>query len=305
MTCGTLTADVRAETRNTSGMKLTCPNCGPSAKCDFFTKRSGHTLVRCSSCGLVYLNLADDSIAPNFFDDAEQLPNRGRQHKDRIQYWSYPELFEKHRSVFLRFFEDRWNKIQSIGRDVQSLLDIGCGYGFFVEYMMNRIPLVRGIDLNPRVIEYAREEKSLPVEKVTVEDYDPDRSFDCITMCDVLEHVIHPADVLLGCRKLLKAGGVLFIQVPSLLGFKLPWGHSWGLPHHLWQFSPKTLSLLLKRTGFHMAQWHTGVLGVVGSYEKGGPSALERLQWALARSLKIGNRLQIIALKDEADDSGK
>lgn len=40
-------------------------------------------------------------------------------------------------------------------------------------------------------------------------------SFDLITMCDVLEHVIRPGDALISARELLKPNGLLYVRSPS------------------------------------------------------------------------------------------
>jgi hypothetical protein len=116
-------------------------------------------------------------------------------------------------------------------------------------------------------------------------------------MCDVLEHLKEPVEQLARVREFLSDDGLLYIQVPNLLGFKLPMGHGYGLPHHLWQFSAGTLKETLRLAGLKPIGLYTGVMGVIGSYENGGPGIFEKLTWAIAGGLKIGNRLQIVVGK--------
>jgi SAM-dependent methyltransferase len=132
-----------------------------------------------------------------------------------------------------------------------------------------------------------------------IESFQPDEKYDCIVMCDVLEHVLSPGQVLQHCYSLLNPGGIIYIQVPNLVGFKLPFNHSWGLPHHIWQFGKGSLRRLLEQKHFQVVGIHTGVLGIIGVYERGGPHAWHRLLWKTAHIFKIGNRLQMVAVKPD------
>ncbi|MEO5334325.1 MAG: class I SAM-dependent methyltransferase [Magnetococcus sp. YQC-5] len=268
-----------------------CPLCGPDGDKNHFM-RSGYDLVQCG-CGLVFLNSLSQVMDVQFYADAQQ--NQGG---DAIEYWSFPAHFAKYQEIFYSFFAQRWGWLQEAKPDIRTLLDVGCGYGFFLEYLKNRVEVVHGLELDSKVATYAREHFGLNVESCRIEAFQPDVMFDCIVMCDVLEHVTDPVMVLKRCRDLLSPGGVLFLQVPNLIGFKLPWGHSWGLPHHIWQFGPKNLNRLVAQCGLTPFQWHTGVLGVIGVHERGGPSWRDKLIWSVANKLRLGNRLMVVAIKN-------
>lgn len=281
-------------------MKLICPICGPNQKTDKFANRSGFRLVKCFGCGLVFLENIDEVINDEFFEDTENKDKR-KEKKDEIEYWSFPNLYDKYQNIFDGFFEERWNRIKAYHPDIQSMIDIGCGYGFFLHYVSqtkkNKIKDLHGIELASKPANYARKKFGLKIAETPIEDFKTDKKYDSIVMCDVLEHIHHPKDILRGCHNLLNPKGVLFIQVPNVLGCKLPPNHSWGLPHHLWQFSPKTLSHLLKSCGFTPLNYFTGVMGIIGVHENGGPSIIDKAMWFTARKFKIGNRLMIIARK--------
>ena len=279
-------------------MKLTCPVCTPGGSGDNdHLLRSGYALKKCRLCGLVYLAEVSQNVEDLFFEDARDSA-AGPKITDEIEYWSYPQFHERHRSIFDHFFYDRWQKISSAGKHIDRLLDVGCGYGFFLEFLKDYVPNLMGIDINRDVVAYASGIKKLNVRLSHIEDFHTEHLYDCVVMCDVLEHVMDPNHVLSICHDLLTPQGALFIQVPNLTGFRLPPNHSWGLPHHIWQFGPKNLKQLLMKNGFAVLHWHTGVMGVIGEYENGGPSLMKRVQWAMARRLKIGNRLQMVAIKE-------
>jgi len=278
-------------------MKLTCPTCGPNASLSLHSERSGHRLVGCADCGLVFLEDRMDEINDEFYSDAESQVIEQRENKDKIEYWSYPEFFDKYDFVFRKFFADRWWALQKARPNPERLLDIGCGYGFFLDFVKEEIPHVKGLELDPQVAQYAREAKGLDVSGIKIENFEPDEPYDCITMCDVLEHLLDPVGILERCGACLNPSGVIYIQVPNLVGFKLPRGHGWGLPHHIWQFGPNSLRKLIEVAGFEVIGWSTGVLGIIGAYENGGPTVAQKITWATARTLKLGNRLVMVARK--------
>lgn len=266
-----------------------------------FGTRSGFGLARCTGCGLVFLDRLGNAVNGRFYvDAADRLdPRAGR---DAIEYWSVPAMFDRHRAVFEGFFEERWRRLNAARPGIRRLLDVGCGYGLFLAHVAARGVIVRGIEIDQGVAGYARERFGLSVSETPVEAYATDERFDCVVMCDVLEHLADPKAALERCGELLAPGGILFLQVPNLVGFRIPLGHGWGLPHHIWQFGPHSLSRLVERSGLRPEAWHTGVLGVIGVYERGGPSWRDRLAWAAARRLKLGNRLMLIARKpDDAE----
>lgn len=273
---------------------LSCPLHGSDSQVSFGV-RSGFALNRCTQCGLVYLAALPHNIDRCFYDDT-CTGDANLKNKDAIEYWSFPSYYIKHRSVFEFFFASRLNRILKACPGAQSLLDIGCGYGFFLDYAQKRLPRVLGVELDPQVARAALA-AGLPVLNQAAEALVGEETYDCIVLCDVLEHLQDPLAVLRLCHRLLNPGGVLYVQVPNLLGFKLPLGHSWGLPHHLWQFGPRSLQMLLEAAGFGNVAHETGVLGVVGVLERGGPTLRNRLEWLGARWFRCGNRLQSVGLR--------
>jgi SAM-dependent methyltransferase len=275
-------------------LEISCPTCGPAAHRTPYGRRSGYDLSRCNSCGLVFLNSVGPSIAHEFFDD---VTSDFKESPDAIEYWSFPALYDRYQRVFEGYFIERWNRLRAAHQDIRSLVDIGCGYGFFLRHVQGEVPKVEGIEIDGAAAGYAREHFDLAVSETPIERYDTQQPLDCMVMCDVLEHLSAPQLVLRRCRDMLAPGGILFLQVPNHVGFRLPRGASWGLPHHIWQFNPKSLRRLVTSCGLVPEDCYTGVLGVIGAYERGGPTMKERLEWFLARKLGLGNRLMLIARK--------
>jgi len=77
-----------------------------------------------------------------------------------------------------------------IAQDTNSILDVGCGNGIFVNTLMHRFPhrfnRLTGLDLSEEALKYVRTEKFAgSVAKLPFED----QSFDLVTCLEVLEHL--------------------------------------------------------------------------------------------------------------------
>jgi SAM-dependent methyltransferase len=270
-----------------------CCICGGRSPAAFYGKREGHDHWRCRSCNLVYVSPIPAEVLGDgdFIEAAEG---------EKVEFWSLPRYFARHERIFQSFFEERLARIHGFVPEPGEWLDIGCGYGFWLRFLKERGIAASGLDSSPEAARFTREHSGLVAEEVRFEDFESDRRYSVISACDVFEHFVRPDLMLEKCHRILEPGGLLYIQVPNVLGMRLPSGHGLGLPYHLWQFNPKSLAGLLSRNGFRPLQYWTGVQGVIGAYESGGPSLAVRAKWQLARALKIGNRLQVIARRVDA-----
>lgn len=117
----------------------------------------------------------------------------------------------------------RWARIIRKHKSSGRLLDVGCGEGYFLEYVERHYD-VYGVDVSEYCIREARHRTNrakLSIGSITYMDYE-DESFDVITCFDVLEHLENPEMAIQECRRVLKSGGVLVTRVPntSSLGCK-------------------------------------------------------------------------------------
>ncbi len=148
------------------------------------------------------------------------------------------------------------------------LLDVGCGYGFFLKLAQETGWDAIGVDLNPKAIAYAKER--LRVNALLGDPRDlhfSDGSFDLVTLWNVLDYAPDPVDLLLEAHRILKHDGRVFIRTPnavwhylnfrmtSLLNYFGWWRGFFRHPHvtfifHQTNFSPFTLRFVLDRSGF-------------------------------------------------------
>lgn len=134
------------------------------------------------------------------------------------------------------------------------VLDVGFGSGGFLENAKSVGWDVTGVDPDIETVRNARA-RGLNAVQGDLDTLDGvDSKFDVITMCHVIEHVHDPVASLRACHRLLKPGGLLWIETPNIqsLGharFKEDWR---GLepPRHLVLFNEASLRWALLQAGF-------------------------------------------------------
>ncbi|MFQ5845460.1 MAG: class I SAM-dependent methyltransferase, partial [Planctomycetota bacterium] len=84
----------------------------------------------------------------------------------------------------------------------------------------------------------------------------PREPFDVITFWDVLEHLANPRAALEAAFRRLRPGGLVLLSLPNFASyqarhFREDW-YALSLPHHLYHFTPATLTKLLEAAGFRV-----------------------------------------------------
>ena len=127
----------------------------------------------------------------------------------------------------------------------KKVLDVGCGDGFFVNYLSKKgFKNVEGLDYSKQAIKLAKERqinKYFFVYDLTQNKL-PENKYDIITLIEVLEH-IQPYKINIFLKNILggiKVGGKLIVTVPST-NTKL-------INKHFQHFSDKTLRHIFKRS---------------------------------------------------------
>ncbi len=135
-----------------------------------------------------------------------------------------------------------------------SLLDIGCGEGFFLFNASKAGYTITGIELSQDAAAYAKREFSLDVETRHFEESQfPENCFDVITLWQVLEHLPYPLTTLKEVYRILKPGGLIVLSTPDVGGIpaRLLGRRWWNIRRiHINQFTTKNLRHILKNAGF-------------------------------------------------------
>jgi len=262
-----------------------CPICGPGTREVPVWTKSRYRYVRCSRCGLIYINpqLTDESVARIY---SEELYDQKSERLDLL----LPRL-DRYKSRLLKKFE----RFRRSGH----LLDVGCFKGFFLYSAARCGWTVAGTEVSRPAVEFARRRLGLRVEMGDLLSLPlfEDGQFDVITLFDVIEHLSHPDRYLKKAHQLLRRGGLLYLETPNVQALpRYLLGKRWTIFHglHRYYFQPGTIERLLRNTGFDRIRTTTvGLLPLGTNRDEPGCSApgkgrrlLEHVPIDLMRSVK-------------------
>ncbi len=138
-------------------------------------------------------------------------------------------------------------------------LDVGCGWGLFMECAAERGYTAEGLDPAPDVIGYVTTKLGLSARVATLAQADPG-AYDILTMLDVFEHVSDPKGFAEEAKRALKPGGWLAIRVPRWGGISNHLMHTlltalrpnapMEFLQHLSEFRPHSLRTVLASAGY-------------------------------------------------------
>lgn len=237
------------------------------------SRNSGHldditgkfNIVTCSNCGLVYTNPRSN---------IEQLDAMYSSNTILGGNWkNFPYLFNKNLPDELQDLGGLTNSYDTLeswkerifrkyaGRpEGLKLLDVGCGAGKFVRQCVDSGIDAYGMDLSGDRIDYGRREYSLG-ERIWEGTLNAEsikgKTYDIITMWDVIEHVPNPTEILREIKLVSNENTRLFILTMSLdsLTYKI-YGKRWFYihpPQHLHYFSHKSMENMLAKCGFELS----------------------------------------------------
>lgn len=235
------------------GNSPTCPLCsapGPSRHLtctDNLVSGEKFDIYKCPGCGFVFtFNFPDEREIGRYYESGEYI-----SHDDRAKgvlntiYLQARNLMLKRKSLLVK---------KSTGIAKGSILDIGCGTGYFAGTMKKAGWEVKGIEPNLKAREFATTRFGIEILDPSEISVLADASFDCITMWHVMEHFHNLSDYAAQIRRLLKPGGICIAALPNCsshdaLHYGEEWA-AWDVPRHLWHFTPHTFSIFAEKEGF-------------------------------------------------------
>lgn len=205
---------------------------------------NGYTAVKCGGCGLVYVN-----PRPRAEDVSEA--NRLGQH--RVEGGALHIAYKHSRRKIDRYRRRiRRNLPAMVAGGPVSWLDVGAGYGELVEALTKLLPagsVVRGIEpMEPKA--RSAKARGLPVFSGTLDDID--RTFDVVSLINVLSHLPDVDGFLGEVAPLLKPGGTLVLVTGNGGDLKsaVDYPDRLDLPDHLVFAGKDHVERFLDRAGF-------------------------------------------------------
>jgi 2-polyprenyl-3-methyl-5-hydroxy-6-metoxy-1,4-benzoquinol methylase len=223
-----------------------CILCGSPSRLPMI-QQGGWTVYKCGGCGLGVLDPRPDHeelrelYEKDYFDSQyrEGIKPDSPEMRRRISQ-------EDHRIRFFRKFKREG-----------SVVDIGCGMGYFLYAARQAGYNVAGVDISDHAAAYVMKVLQIPVKIGHIDAIDLQASsIDVITMWHFLEHTDDPRLYIAKVSRWLKPDGLLVIDIPNYEGTdaQKTWSNwvGWQLPHHFYHFTPSTLALLLSQHGFEI-----------------------------------------------------
>lgn len=250
-----------------------CPACGSKLPRTVLINHPDLILRRCRTCRLdVAEHPALMHEARSGSTPASLAPNAHR-YFDGMSLANYRAYYEDLRRYGARKSFEIVSDLRGSAAASGSVLDIGCGWGWFLDEYRTRGWTVRGLEPSADMAALARDTYGLDVSTGNVESLPSlQKKFDLITLWNVLEHIPDPLAALRIIRPYLLSGGLLGLAVPNAKGLfariarllarlsiaaPLHTLYQVGNPHpHLYHFDTATLTRLLQRAGYTVV--HTG-----------------------------------------------
>jgi 2-polyprenyl-3-methyl-5-hydroxy-6-metoxy-1,4-benzoquinol methylase len=279
-----------------------CPACGSSARTGTLSREGEFELVRCRECRMLYTHRVR-SIAGKI----EHYDQMARERMDTTSGLSpaHYGLANQIKSVglyerVLQFI------VKTMPTGNVNFVDVGCAGGLLllaaqsVDGYNCGVPprfQVRGISIDPR--ERSETERSVGCPVLFPDEAAEEWAgwADVVTLMNVLEHVDDPLALLGQLKRILKAGGLLVIDVPnnavvSLRGGVLGRWPELDLGEHINHFVPGTLDGLLTRAGFAPVRRLFGLFrGIEGI--AAAPGMRTGMRWFAASAVMVGTMRKV------------
>lgn len=204
-----------------------------------------YRIIKCHGCSHIQLFPNNYDVKHYYDDDSQDYEALRIINRDAGEWRN---MVKSQASRRLEILENiiNLNNVTSI--------DIGGGYGDFVELMSNKYPDSSVTVMEPGVTRITSSSLSnltkinqLMDSRFADENED---KYDIVTSFHVLEHVLEPKLFIKNCYKILKPGGLLYIEVPNqqndLINLSEYYRDNiWYMKAHLSYFTSEVIELIL------------------------------------------------------------
>lgn len=187
-------------------------------------------LMKCQECGFIQCSNLTDVL--NYYEDLEDPSYEATRKGRALQAVKMLSVIKKHAKG-------------------KKLLDIGAGSGILVEQALKKGFDAVGVEPS-RWLWQKAQELNLPVVLGIFPHEELKKSFDVITLIDVIEHVTNPVGLLKDAANALSPDGIVVVATPDIGAIlakvlRKKWWHL--RVAHIGYFNVKTLKLAAAKAG--------------------------------------------------------
>lgn len=238
----------------------TCPICNNDIK-EWRTKKTdsgAYVIDICNSCGFAFVNPRPDI---DFLMNYYSIEGHGQTHSEITTLESILDQEKKfpNSSIDAKRMISTVSKFLNKSNSISgyTLLDVGCGYGFFSKEALTNGFEVKALELASTERTIANQMTGLEPVATSFEDFQSENQlFDVVLMSQILEHAFDINLWISKAKSILKPNGQIAIALPNFSSifrrimqenepFICP-------PAHLNFFSHRSLALLLSKHGFNV-----------------------------------------------------
>ncbi|MBI4596978.1 MAG: class I SAM-dependent methyltransferase [Candidatus Omnitrophica bacterium] len=245
--------------------RIACPACGGRATRAAFEK-DAFAFEVCSDCATLFANPRAEAAAfKRYYQEAPSIAFLSNQFYRQTETARRAAIIKPRAAMVLETLA-RCTTAKPEAASGGWVADIGAGYGVLCEEMRALAPQgwdVIAIEPSAEGLRICRE-KGLTVvprfiEEMTRQDL-PVASTrpGALVSFELLEHVQNPEQFLASARALLQPGDLLIMTTLNGLGLDIQvlWERSKSVqpPHHINFFNPRSIRLLLERSGFRVLE---------------------------------------------------
>ncbi len=209
---------------------------------------------RCTSCKLCYTHPfpSEQLLAKIYSDEYWLTEERGQ--KVSVKTKGLVQLFNKMRLAYM---------VRPLVKRLASgskILEVGCGSGLLAVYLKECGYDIEVTDIDRSLIVEIENAFGLKGYCGEITDIEIEKQYDAVILNNVVEHLTDPVAVLRRVNELVKADGLVFIEVPNIESFQFKlFNNRWfplQLPEHLYHFTPASLNMVVQQAGLEQ-EWYS------------------------------------------------
>ncbi|MCP2520067.1 class I SAM-dependent methyltransferase [Candidatus Aminicenantes bacterium AC-335-K20] len=250
-------------------------------------------LFACKNCNYIFSSaLASANIIHSLYKE--------------IKDPEYDEEAENRSLNFIRIL----SFIEKLKPEKGKLFDVGAATGILLNLAKKRGWKIDGIEPSKWAVNYALNKYGLRIKEGIFEEAElSENYYDVVTMIDLIEHIPDPVTGVKKAYKILKKNGILCIVTPDVRSFMAKFfGKRWWhfRPAHLSYFSRKSLTYLLKNSGFEIVKerkyvWTFSLYYLLSRFKIFTPllksHRISSLWKRIPLKLALGDSIEVYALK--------
>lgn len=187
-------------------------------------------ILKCERCTMVQLS-DKNYVISDYYDDY-------------IMSRTHSTFSKKYQNSLAKMFIDQFNLKN------KSIVDIGCGDGFFAQMLEKNGAKAIGIEPSETAFQQAKARNIQVIKAYVNDNFNIKRKFDGFVACQVFEHISDPGNMLKNIKKFIKEESFGLIEVPSLVKAMKDSRFYDFFPDHVAYYSPTSLAYMLQLNGF-------------------------------------------------------